>query len=165
MTEFQAYEYDINFMSEALAEARKAYDKNEVPVGCVIVHQGQIVGRGHNLRESSQDPRAHAEMMAIKEAARALGSWRLVDTTLYVTLEPCPMCAGALVNSRISRLVYGCRDPKAGAIHSLYQLGDDQRLNHRFSSVEGVLGSEAGALLSEFFQAIRQNRLGSPRPT
>ena len=110
-------------MQAAIAEARLAEAKGEVPVGAVIVHEGQVIGRGHNERESSQDPTTHAEMIAIREAAQALGSWRLIDTALYVTLEPCPMCAGALVNARVPRVVWGCDDPKAGATRTLYNIG------------------------------------------
>ena len=146
---------DEAWMREAIAEARLAEDKGEVPVGAVVVHDGTVIGRGHNLREMSQDPTTHAEMIAIREAAEALGSWRLIDTALYVTLEPCPMCAGALVNARVPRVVWGCNDPKAGATESLYTIGSDPRLNHRFECVPGILGDECSALLSEFFAAIR----------
>ena len=139
---------DGQWMAAAIAEARLAEAKGEVPVGAVIVHEGQVIGRGHNERESSQDPTMHAEMIAIREAAKELGSWRLIDTSLYVTLEPCPMCAGALVNARVPRVVWGCDDPKAGATQTL-------RLNHRFDCVPGVLGDECGALLTDFFAAIR----------
>jgi tRNA(adenine34) deaminase len=145
-------------MREALAEARAAEARGEVPVGCVIVVGDRIVGRGHNLRETSQDPTAHAELIALREAAAALGSWRLEDATLYVTLEPCPMCAGALVNARIARVVYGADDPKAGATTTLYAIGSDARLNHRFALVPGVLAAECGALLSDFFARIRRDR-------
>ena len=146
---------DEHWMREAIAEARLAEGKGEVPVGAVIVHEDRIIGRGHNLRELSQDPTTHAEMIAIREAAEALGSWRLIDTTLYVTLEPCPMCAGALVNARVPRVVWGCNDPKAGATETLYTIGSDPRLNHRFECVSGVLRDECSALLSGFFAAIR----------
>jgi tRNA(adenine34) deaminase len=147
-------------MREAIAEARLAEQNGEVPVGSIIVHEGTIIGRGRNARETSQDPTTHAEMIAIREAANALGSWRLIDTTLYVTLEPCPMCAGALVNARVPRVVWGCNDPKAGATETLYTIGSDPRLNHRFDCVPGVLGDECSALLTEFFAAIRAK--GSP---
>lgn len=148
-------EQDEHWMREAISEARLAERKGEVPVGAVVVHDGRIIGRGHNLRELSQDPTTHAEMIAIREAARALESWRLIDSTLYVTLEPCPMCAGALVNARVPRVVWGCNDPKAGATETLYTIGNDRRLNHRFESVAGVLADECSALLSRFFAAIR----------
>lgn len=153
---------DEYWMREAIAEARLAEGKGEVPVGAVIVHEGHIIGRGHNLRELSQDPTTHAEMIAIRQAAEALGSWRLIDTTLYVTLEPCPMCAGALVNGRVPRVVWGCNDPKAGATETLYTIGSDPRLNHRFECVPGVLGDECSALLSGFFAAIRAKN-GPPK--
>ena len=146
---------DEEWMRAAIAEAKLAEGKGEVPVGAVIVHEGDIIGRGHNLRELSQDPTTHAEMIAIRQAADALGSWRLIDTALYVTLEPCPMCAGALVNARVPRVVWGCNDPKAGAIETLYTIGSDPRLNHRFECVPGVLSEECSALLTGFFAAIR----------
>ena len=146
---------DEEWMRAAIAEAKLAEDKGEVPVGAVIVHEGDIIGRGHNLREVSQDPTTHAEMIAIRQAAEALGSWRLIDTALYVTLEPCPMCAGALVNARVPRVVWGCNDPKAGATETLYTIGSDPRLNHRFECVPGVLSEECSALLTGFFAAIR----------
>lgn len=146
---------DERWMREAMQEARAASAQGEVPVGAVIVFEERIIGRGHNLRESSQDPTAHAEMIALRQAAEALGSWRVLDTSLYVTLEPCPMCAGALVNARVPRVVWGCDDPKAGATRTLYTLGDDPRLNHRFESVPGVLGQECASLLTGFFSGIR----------
>jgi tRNA(adenine34) deaminase len=148
---------DEQWMQAAIGEARLAEAEGEVPVGAVIIHEGQIIGRGRNQRESTQDPTAHAEMIALREAADALGSWRLIDTTLYVTLEPCPMCAGALVNARVPRVVWGCDDPKAGATQTLYTIGSDARLNHRFECVPGVLREACGTLLSDFFAAIRAN--------
>lgn len=155
MTEFVA---DEAWMRIAIEEAKLAADEGEVPVGAIIVHEGRIIGRGRNQRELSQEPTAHAEMIAIREAARALASWRLIDTTLYVTLEPCPMCAGALVNARVPRVVWGCNDPKAGAIETLYTIGKDPRLNHRFECVSGILGDECSSLLTGFFEAIRAKR-------
>ena len=155
---------DEQWMQAAVAEARLAEEKGEVPVGAVVIHDGQVIGRGHNLRESSQDPTTHAEIIAIQEAAKHLGSWRLIDATIYVTLEPCPMCAGALVNARVPRVVWGCNDPKAGATETLYAIGNDERLNHRFESVSGVLREECSALLTEFFAAIRaKNNPGNGR--
>ena len=155
---------DAQWMQAAIAEARLAEAKGEVPVGAVIVHEGEIIGRGHNERESSQDPTSHAEMIAIREAAEQLGSWRLIDTALYVTLEPCPMCAGALVNARVPRVVWGCDGPKAGATRTLYTIGSDPRLNHRFECVPGVLDEACGALLTGFFAAIRaKNKSGNGR--
>lgn len=145
-------------MEMALEEARAAGRAGEVPVGCVVVHGGEVIGRGRNERERFQDPTAHAEMLALREAARRLGSWRLEETTLYVTLEPCPMCAGALVNSRVPRVVYGCDDPKAGAARTLYELGNDPRLNHRFELLAGVASDTCAALLTGFFAEIRARR-------
>jgi len=158
------HERDEEWMKAALGEARIAQAHGEVPVGAVIVHQDRVIGRGHNERESTQDPTAHAEMIAIREAAHTLGSWRLLDTVLYVTLEPCPMCAGALVNARVPRVVWGCNDPKAGATQTLSTIGSDPRLNHRFECVPGVLAEECSALLSGFFAAIRaKNDPGNAR--
>jgi tRNA(adenine34) deaminase len=132
-------EDDIKYMKMALAEARKAYQRAEVPIGAVVVCNDQIVGRGFNLREQTQDPTSHAEMIALREAAANEASWRLEDCQLYVTLEPCPMCAGAILQSRIKRLVYGASDPKAGAVRSLYQLLDDDRFNHQVEVEAGVM--------------------------
>lgn len=146
---------DADFMRLALDEALKAYDAQEVPVGCVIVKDGAVIARGHNLREKLKDPTAHAEMIAITAAAEAAGDWRLEGCTLYVTLEPCPMCAGAIVNSRVARLVYGAADPKAGACGSLFNLVQDFRLNHRVELVCGVMAEDCGALLKEFFRSRR----------
>lgn len=149
---------DVEFMREALLEARRASDQGEVPVGAVVVRGGEIIGRGWNHRETDGDPLAHAEILAIGEAARRTQGWRLTGCSLYVTLEPCAMCAGALVNSRIERLVFAARDPKAGYCVSLGNLVQDERLNHRLEVVEGVLAEEAGALLSDFFATLRRNR-------
>jgi len=143
-------------MRLALDEARRAFAEDEVPVGAVIVHGERVVGSAHNQRELLRDPTAHAEMIAITQAAEALGSWRLDGCTLYVTLEPCPMCAGAIQQARIPLLVYGADDPKAGAVRSLHQLLADPRLNHRCEATGGILSREAGELLSRFFQAKRQ---------
>jgi tRNA(adenine34) deaminase len=146
-----------SWMREAIALAASAAAAGEVPIGCVIVHDptGKVIGRGANRREADHDPTAHAEVLAMREAGRALGHWRLVDCTLVVTLEPCPMCAGAIVNARIPRLVYGCDDPKAGAVRTLFQLCNDGRLNHRVEVVSGVLGDECAELLRAFFRAQR----------
>jgi tRNA(adenine34) deaminase len=146
---------DARFMAFALAEAERAAATDEVPIGAVIVRDGQILAAAHNQREQLRDPTAHAEMIAITQAAAALDSWRLENCTLYVTLEPCPMCAGAIVQSRVKRVVYGAEDPKAGAVKSLYQLLEDPRLNHRAEVVAGVLAEECGRLLSQFFQQKR----------
>jgi tRNA(adenine34) deaminase len=146
---------DQEAMREALALARGAAERGEVPVGAVAVCDGVVVGRGANARESAHDPTAHAELLAIQDAARTLGRWRLTGVTLYVTLEPCAMCAGAMVLARIDRLVYAASDPKAGACGSLMDLSADPRLNHRFPVERGVLGEEAGELLRAFFRARR----------
>jgi tRNA(adenine34) deaminase len=145
------------WMREALVFARAAGERGEVPVGAVAVCDGVVVGRGANAREGAHDPTAHAELLAIQEAARTLGRWRLTGVTLYVTLEPCAMCAGAMVLARIDRLVLGASDPKAGACGSLLDLSADPRLNHRFPVERGVLGEEAGELLRAFFRARRGN--------
>ncbi len=142
-------------MREALGLAAEAAAAGEVPVGAVALHEGQVVGRGRNAREGARDPTAHAELLALQEAARTLGRWRLTGVTLYVTLEPCAMCAGAMVLARIDRLVLGAADPKAGAVGSLLDLSADARLNHRFPVSRGVLGEEGGALLRDFFRARR----------
>lgn len=151
-------EADETWMREALDEARRAQAAGEVPVGAVAVADGRVVGRGHNLRERAQDPTAHAELIAVRAAAARLRTWRLSGVTVYVTLEPCPMCAGALVNARVDRVVYGAADPKAGATETLYRIGDDPRLNHRFAIASGVLADECGGLLSDFFRRIREAR-------
>jgi tRNA(adenine34) deaminase len=143
------------WMRFALDLAQQAYEEGEVPVGAVIVHQEQIIGTGYNQREQLHDPTAHAEMIAITQAAESLGSWRLIDCTLYCTLEPCPMCAGAIVQARIPQVVYGTTDPKAGACHSLYQITNDSRLNHRAVVIGGVLLPECRGLLQDFFAAQR----------
>jgi tRNA(adenine34) deaminase len=145
-----------SFMRLALQEAHQASEEDEVPVGAVIAHQGRVVAAAHNQREQLRDPTAHAEMIAITQAAEALSSWRLTDCTLYVTLEPCPMCAGAILQARIPQLVYGAADPKAGAVESLYQLVTDGRLNHRVEVVSGVLAAQCSEVLSSFFARQRQ---------
>ncbi|MBX3209857.1 MAG: tRNA adenosine(34) deaminase TadA [Labilithrix sp.] len=147
---------DDDWMREALAEADRAASLGEVPVGCVLVDAGGArVAAGHNLRETDADPTAHAEVVAIRAAAKALGSWRLEGHTLFVTLEPCVMCAGALVNARIARVVWGCDDPKAGACATLFSIGQDTRLNHRFTTTRGVLEAECADRLKRFFAALR----------
>jgi len=145
-------------MAKAIVEARKAEKIAEVPIGCIIVHEGQIVARAHNLRETKQDPAAHAELLAIRKAARKLGSWRLLNTTLYVTLEPCLMCMGAIILARIPTVVFGCFDSKAGAAGSLYDLSNDPRLNHRFDLISGIRQQECSGLLSDFFSSLRRKR-------
>jgi tRNA(adenine34) deaminase len=146
---------DQEAMEEALALAAEAGAAGEVPVGAVAVCEGRIVGRGRNARESANDPTAHAELLAVQDAARTLGRWRLTGVTVYVTLEPCAMCAGAMVLARIDRLVYGATDPKAGAVGSLMDLSADPRLNHRFPVERGLLGERCGDLLRDFFRAKR----------
>ncbi len=148
-------EQDRRHMQDALQQARRALESEDVPVGAVVVHRGRIIGRGYNQREKLHDPTAHAEMLALTAAAEHLRQWRLDDCTLYVTLEPCAMCAGALVLARVARLVYGATDPKAGACGSLYQITEDPRLNHRLETVGGVLADEAAELLRAFFQHRR----------
>jgi len=151
-------EQDMAFMQAALAEADAAGALGEVPIGAVLVHEGRIVGRGGNRRETSNDPTTHAEMVAIREAAQHLDSWRLLDTALYVTLEPCVMCMGAIILARIPRLVYACRDPRAGAVGSIYDFSRDERFNHRVEVVEGVLGEECSTRLSGFFRELRARK-------
>lgn len=146
------------YMKMALQEAERAAAEEEAPVGAVILHQGRVVASAHNQREQLRDPTAHAEMIAITQAAENLNSWRLEGCTLYVTLEPCPMCAGAILQARIPVVVYGAADPKAGAAGSLFQLLGDQRLNHQSQVVPGVMAEPCGEILSRFFQA--QRRLG-----
>jgi tRNA(adenine34) deaminase len=146
------------FMRLALAEARAAEALGEIPVGAVAVRDGAVIGAGRNAREQSRDPTAHAELLAIQAAARTLGAWRLSGVTLYVTLEPCAMCAGALVLARVDRVVFGTRDPKAGVVGSLMDLLRDPRLNHRAEVVEGVLAEECSALLKGFFRRLREER-------
>ena len=147
---------DKYYMELALAEAERAAVEGEVPVGCVIVHQGMVIGKGHNRTESLNDPTAHAEILAITAAANHLDSWRLDDCTVYCTLEPCPMCAGALVLARVKRLVFGSKDPKFGACMSLYNIVQDIRLNHQLEVIPGILEERSAELLKSFFQAVRK---------
>lgn len=149
-------EAEIAFMRRALAAAAEAAGRGEVPVGAVVVLGNDVVAVAHNERETGSDPTAHAEIVALRRAAARLGSWRLCDADLYVTMEPCPMCAGALVNARIRRLYFGCDDPKAGAVRTLYQLLDDRRLNHRVEVVPGLLAAEGATLLRDFFGRLRR---------
>lgn len=143
-------------MEIAIKEALKALKKAEVPVGAVIVIEGKVISEAHNQRESLLDATAHAEIIAIKEACRLVNNWRLEGATLFVTKEPCIMCAGAILNARIKRLVYGCNDPKGGAVRSLYQLLNDPRLNHQVEVVGGVMEEDCGKILTEFFKSLRQ---------
>jgi tRNA(adenine34) deaminase len=148
---------DEKYMQKALVEAKKAYLKGEVPVGAIIVCDDKIVGRGHNRREELNDALAHAEIIAVGRACRYMKSWRLSEATMYVTLEPCPMCAGALVNARIKRLVFGARDPKAGAAGSVLDIACNDRLNHCIEVTGGVLEDSCGGLLKQFFHGLRQS--------
>jgi tRNA(adenine34) deaminase len=147
-----------NWMRIALGEAAQANAEDEVPIGAIIVHERRVIASAHNQREQLRDPTAHAEMIAITQAAESLGDWRLEKCTLYVTLEPCCMCAGAIVQARIPQVVYGAADPKAGAVDTLYQLLNDERLNHRCEVVSGILADECGRQLTDFFR--RQRQLG-----
>jgi tRNA(adenine34) deaminase len=149
---------DSYWMGKALNLARKAETIAEVPIGAVIVRDNTIIGRGFNQRESRNDPSAHAEMLAIRQAARKLNAWRLTGTTLYVTLEPCPMCMGAILLARIERIVFGCFDPKGGAAGSLYNLAADPRFNHQAGLTSGIRGEECSALLSDFFRNLRREK-------
>ena len=149
-------ERELAFMRRALAAAELAGGRGEVPVGAVVVVGDDVVAVAHNERETGGDPTAHAEILALRRAAAALGRWRLTDADLYVTMEPCPMCAGALVNARLRRLYFGCDDPKAGAVRTLYNLTEDSRLNHRVEVIPGVLAAEGAALLRGFFSRLRQ---------
>lgn len=157
---------DEIYMSEALKEARKAFARDEVPVGCVIVHERRIIARAHNQMKMLKDPTAHAEMIAITQAASYLGSERLLDTTMYVTIEPCSMCAGALVLGRVKRLVFGARDPKTGACGSVFNIIDNGKLNHRIRVLSGILEKDCGGLLSEFFKKKRRGGMAErPKAT
>ncbi len=149
-------EIDEHYMAEALRQAVLALEDDEVPVGAIIVQGGQIIGRAHNQRERLGDPTAHAEMIAITQAAEHVGNWRLENCTMYVTLEPCTMCAGAIVLARLPRLVFGARDPKAGAVGSIYDIPRDPKLNHTVDVTGGVLEPECGGILTEFFRLKRQ---------
>jgi tRNA(adenine34) deaminase len=155
LTSSRFFARDEYFMRLAIREAERALDHDDVPVGAVIVHAGEVIGAGHNERELREDPTAHAETIAIREASRARGSWRLLDTMLYVTLEPCAMCAGAIVLARIPRVVYGAADPKAGAAGSVLDLLAEPRLNHRPEVAAGLLATECAELLLAFFRSRR----------
>jgi tRNA(adenine34) deaminase len=163
MTTYSAQ--DERWMRVALEEAVKATAVGEIPIGAVIVRDGEILGKAHNYRELWQDPTAHAEIVAIRAAASALGSWRLIDTTLYVTVEPCAMCIGAIILARIPRLVFGTRDPKAGACGSVFDLSAESRLNHQVLVTEGVLEAECQALLQHFFRQLRAETIQTNGPS
>ncbi|HEX4922504.1 MAG TPA: tRNA adenosine(34) deaminase TadA [Bdellovibrionales bacterium] len=149
---------DIRWMQETLRLAQKAAERGEVPIGAVVVHEGRCIGSGYNWRETGRSPLAHAELIAIQKAAKHLGQWRLLGCTLYVNLEPCVMCAGAIVNSRLERVVYGTTDPKGGAVETLYQILQDKRLNHRPQVTAGVLAKESAETLSAFFKELRARK-------
>jgi len=149
-------EVDTAYMALALDEARKAAAMGEVPIGALVVCDGAIVSRAHNTREVDNDPTSHAELIAIRDASQRLGRWRLSDCTVYVTLEPCPMCAGAMHQARIERLVFGATDPKAGAVGTLFDLSNDERLNHRFAVTSGILSEESSTILRQFFGGLRK---------
>lgn len=149
---------DEKFMQAAISEAIKARERNEVPIGAVIVQDGEVIASGYNLRETSQQTLSHAELLAIEAANEKVGSWRLEDCTLYVTLEPCPMCAGAIVQSRIKRVVYGAPDPKAGCAGTLFNLLEESRFNHQVEVTSGVLQEECASLLTDFFKTLRQRK-------
>ena len=146
------------FMKEALKEAQKAFEIGEIPVGAVIVKKGEIIARGHNLKEKGKDPTLHAEIIAIKEASKVIGDWRLNECELYVTLEPCLMCAGAIIQARISKVFFGARDPKSGVVVSLYRIFDDTRWNHRVEYSGGIMERECSLILKEFFRMLREER-------
>ncbi|WP_313755871.1 tRNA adenosine(34) deaminase TadA [Tissierella sp.] len=149
---------DILYMREALREAKKAYSTYEVPVGAIVVYNGEIIGRGYNQRETLKDPTAHAEILAIKEASKYLDAWRLINCTMYVTLEPCAMCAGAIVNSRIHRLVIGTRDPKRGCCGTIEDLTNHPKFNHRLEVEFGVLEDQCSSIISDFFKELREDK-------
>jgi tRNA(adenine34) deaminase len=151
----QFFPRDEYFMRLAIREAQAALDHDDVPIGAVVVRDGEVIGAGHNERELRQDPTAHAELIAMREASRALGSWRVLDAVLYVTLEPCAMCAGAIVLARVPRVVYGATDPKAGAAGSVLDVLDQPRLNHRPAVARGLLAEECALLLTDFFGSRR----------
>lgn len=152
---------NVRYMRAALREAERAYEAGEVPVGCVIVHDGQIIGKAHNQREVLQDPTAHAEVLAITQAATHLKSWRLEGSRLYVTLEPCAMCAGAIILARIDEVYYGAPDPKAGCCGTLMNVLEDRRFNHQPRLHAGLMGQECGGILTAFFQQIRDSKNSS----
>ena len=163
LTRHHATEQDVRMMERAMELARRAWKAEEVPVGAVIYRGDEILAEAFNLRESDRDPTAHAEIIALREASARLQDWRLNDCTLVVTLEPCPMCAGAIVNARVGRLVYGASDPKMGAVESLYEICDDQRLNHRPQIIRGVMAPECRGILREFFKERRRQNKESRR--
>ena len=159
MSQTESFSIDEQYMRMAIDQAYIAEENGDVPIGCVIVHKNRVIARAQNQREQLQDPTAHAEIIALTQAAEAIGSWRLEGCTLYVTLEPCPMCAGALVLGRLARLVYGTDDPKTGAVKSLYNIAQDRRLNHQLEVTGGVMADDCRAQLQAFFQRRRNENL------
>ena len=159
----EPFEKDRAYMAEALLEEQKAAAIGEVPIGAIIVHQDEIIARAHNLRETTQNATTHAELLAIQQACQRIGSWRLEEMSLYVTLEPCPMCAGAILQSRIPRVVYGARDMKAGCVDSLYRLLNDSRFNHECDVTEGVMAEDCGQILTQFFRNLREQKKNRKR--
>lgn len=151
-------EMDERFMREAIKQARKAYALEEVPIGCVIVHEGKIIGRGYNRRTTDKNPLAHAEISAIRKASKKIGDWRLEECTLYVTLEPCQMCAGAIVQARTKRVVVGCMNPKAGCAGSILNLLDMQEFNHQVDLTTGILEEECSQMMKQFFRELREKQ-------
>lgn len=149
---------DLYYMKLALEEAKKAYDKGEVPIGAVVVRKGEVIAKGHNLRESLKDATAHAEIITIQKACKNAGGWRLTESTLYVTIEPCPMCAGAILQSRIDRVVIGAMDPKAGACGSVANIISDEGFNHQAEVVTGVMEEECSNIMKKFFKALRDRK-------
>lgn len=149
---------DEKYMRYAIRQARKAYDVNETPIGCVIVYRGKIIGRGYNRRNTEKNPLAHAEITAIRKAAKKLGDWRLEECTMYVTLEPCQMCAGAIVQARVSRVVIGCMNPKAGCAGSVLNLLQMKEFNHQVQLQTGILGEECSAMMKDFFRELRETK-------
>lgn len=149
---------DVKYMKDAIKQAKKAFQIKEVPIGCVIVHENKIIARGYNKRNTSKNPLAHAELIAIRKASKAVGDWRLEDCTMYITLEPCQMCAGAIVQSRMKRVVIGSMNPKAGCAGSILNLLEMPQFNHRVEVTRGVLDEECSAMLSEFFKKLREDK-------
>jgi len=150
-------------MRQAINEAKKAFAKGDVPIGAVLVHEGKIIARAHNAKECKQSPTAHAELLALEKGAKKLGSWRLLNTTLYTTVEPCPMCAGALLQARVSKVVYGVPDIRWGAVETFYSMLDDKRFNHQIESASGLCKVEIEALLKKFFSDVRKGNITKPR--
>ena len=148
----------VDFMKLAIEEAKKAYEKEEVPIGSILVKDGDVISKAHNLKERKNDPTAHAEILVIQEASRKLGTWRLDGCDLYVTIEPCPMCAGALVQARIKRLIIGAMDPKSGAAGSIFNIANHPQLNHHIEVIEGIMEEECFQLMKDFFEMLRGKR-------